>query len=168
MLAKLPRLASLTLNENDALGAGGAALEPLATLTQLQVGHALLWPCCFAAGCWHQAMAATRAAGGIWPAGSSWCRQERPDVRAADGWEGPACAGDAPAALRPPLLRATGARGCRPPTCPAQVLEMRECGLRSVPSSLSQLTNLRSLLLGYNSMTQVWGCTRTAKLAAQA
>ncbi|KAL4440201.1 hypothetical protein ABPG75_003202 [Micractinium tetrahymenae] len=37
VLASLPRLTSLTLNENDALGAGGAALEPLAALTQLQV-----------------------------------------------------------------------------------------------------------------------------------
>lgn len=37
VLASLPRLTSLTLNENDALGASAAALETLSTLTSLQV-----------------------------------------------------------------------------------------------------------------------------------
>ena len=37
VLASLPRLTCLTLNENDALGASPAALAPLSTLTNLQV-----------------------------------------------------------------------------------------------------------------------------------
>lgn len=35
VLARLPHLTSLTLNENDALGASAAALAPLATLATL-------------------------------------------------------------------------------------------------------------------------------------
>jgi hypothetical protein len=34
-------------------------------------------------------------------------------------------------------------------------LEMRECGLTSVPRAVTALTNLRCLLLGYNAMTEV-------------
>ncbi len=37
MLASLPRLTSLTLNDNDSLGASGEALAPLSLLTSLQV-----------------------------------------------------------------------------------------------------------------------------------
>lgn len=37
MLARLPRLRSLTLNENDALGASPDALALLSALTSLQV-----------------------------------------------------------------------------------------------------------------------------------
>lgn len=37
VLASMPHLTSLTLNENDALGSSSAALEPLAQLTNLQV-----------------------------------------------------------------------------------------------------------------------------------
>ena len=36
VLAHLPRLSSLTLNENEALGQSAAALEPLSALTNLQ------------------------------------------------------------------------------------------------------------------------------------
>ena len=36
-----------------------------------------------------------------------------------------------------------------------QVLEMRECGLRSVPASLVALPALHSLLMGYNFMNEV-------------
>jgi len=39
VLASLPHLTSLTLNENDALGASAEALAPLAALTRLQVGY---------------------------------------------------------------------------------------------------------------------------------
>lgn len=66
---------------------------------------------------------------------------------------------DATAACPPswPLSPAT----CASPPCPSlpwalQVLEMRECGLQAVPSSVAGLTQLRSLLLGYNAMTEVW------------
>jgi hypothetical protein len=38
VLARLPRLTNLTLNENDSLGASAAALAPLSTLTNLRVG----------------------------------------------------------------------------------------------------------------------------------
>lgn len=34
---------------------------------------------------------------------------------------------------------------------------MRECGLTGVPASLAGLTRLHSLLMGYNSMTEVGG-----------
>lgn len=70
VLARLPHLTALTLNENDGLS-GEAALAPLAGLTRLHT------------------------------------------------------------------------------------LEMRECGLASVPRAVTALTNLRSLLLGYNAMTEV-------------
>ena len=38
VLARLPHLTNLTLNENDALGGSAAALAPLSTLTNLRVG----------------------------------------------------------------------------------------------------------------------------------
>ena len=48
VLASLPRLTSLTLNENDALGASDEALAPLSVLTSLQVcvDAGVTW------GCW--------------------------------------------------------------------------------------------------------------------
>ena len=48
-----------------------------------------------------------------------------------------------------------------------QVLEMRECGLRAVPSSITALPALHSLLMGYNFMSEV-GAAAAAAAAAVA
>ena len=73
VLARLPRLTNLTLNENDALGASAAALAPLSALTNLRVGG---W-----VGGWVVAAGPSAAALPRFPAAA--CRPEQSRVAGA-------------------------------------------------------------------------------------